>query len=140
MLEAMATGMPVVSVANPTSPVVDGVNGYISDDSHYLQDRIQELLSNRDLAIELGAKGRETVAKEFPISRFVRRWNALFDRVMGQSAKVVAPCKSIRKGRPQVKNRQGEKKNIILSYTSYPASTGAYLEKSLRRQARLPEP
>ena len=32
MLEAMATGMPIVTLSNPTSPIQDGVNGFVSDD------------------------------------------------------------------------------------------------------------
>ena len=83
MLEAMATGMPVVSTAHPTSPIQDGVNGFISDDLEYLREKIALLLSNRELAIQLGRKARETVARESSVTAFGERWNRIFQEVSG---------------------------------------------------------
>jgi len=96
MLEAMATGMPVVSVMNQSSPIADGVNGYVSDDNTYLRERIQELLANRERAVELGTKGRETVAKTFPMSRFVNAWNKVFEKAVYGSVESVTPRNSMR--------------------------------------------
>ncbi|RJQ46077.1 MAG: glycosyltransferase [Nitrospiraceae bacterium] len=79
MLEAMATGMPVVSVANPSSPIIDGVNGYISGDISYLRARLQELLQNRSLAEALGRKARETVIEKFPLTTFIRNWRRIIE-------------------------------------------------------------
>ena len=73
-LEAMAAGMPVVSLANRTSPLTDGVDGFTSDDPEVLRGRLQELLNDRDLARAIGERGRETVAKKFPIERFAENW------------------------------------------------------------------
>ncbi|MBN2310199.1 MAG: methyltransferase domain-containing protein [Candidatus Hydrogenedentes bacterium] len=73
-LEAMACGMPVISLANPTSPITDGVDGYAAYDAAVLRAHIQELLDDRDLACAIGARGRETVARAFPIEAFVERW------------------------------------------------------------------
>jgi spore maturation protein CgeB len=81
MLEAMATGMPVVSVANTTSPISDGLNGFISGKPEYLRRAIEMLLEDIDLAKAIGEKGRETVREKFPIGRFVEAWNDLFLQV-----------------------------------------------------------
>ncbi len=79
MLEAMATGMPVVSVANATSPLINGVNGYISDDNAYLRERINELLNNKALADALGKKARETVIEKFPVKTFIENWKRVLE-------------------------------------------------------------
>jgi glycosyltransferase involved in cell wall biosynthesis len=79
MLEAMATGMPVVSTANPSSPVVDGVNGYMSNNLNDLRKKIDELLQNVDLARELGSQGRETVKEQFPMDKFHHSWQKVFE-------------------------------------------------------------
>ncbi|MEC4684761.1 MAG: methyltransferase domain-containing protein [Nitrospirota bacterium] len=76
-LEAMATGMPVVSIANPSSPIEDGINGYVSSDEAYLRGRIEELLKNGSLAESLGERARETVMDKFPIESFVKEWKRI---------------------------------------------------------------
>jgi len=82
LLEAMATGMPVVSIANPTSPIEDGVSGFVSDDIVYLRSKVEELLGNQALADTLGKRARETVISRFPIDRFISDWR----RVLGDAA------------------------------------------------------
>jgi len=73
-LEAMATGMPVVSTENSTSPVVDGYNGFISNDLSYLREKIKFLLRNRDAAIRMGRYARRTVIQGFPFQAFLKGW------------------------------------------------------------------
>lgn len=75
MLEAMCSGMPVVARANPTSPIIDGVNGFISESSEYQKEYLQELMKNRPLAIRLGRQGRDMVIEEFSLGKFISRWN-----------------------------------------------------------------
>jgi len=65
MLEAMATGMPIVSSWNNSSPLEDGVNGYISKDPEYLNHCIDSLLKNPQEARALGEKARQTVEQKF---------------------------------------------------------------------------
>ncbi|MBT4136988.1 MAG: methyltransferase domain-containing protein, partial [Candidatus Latescibacteria bacterium] len=77
MLEAMATGMPVVCVANATSPIVEGENGYISNDTPYLRDRVLALLDDADLAKKMGDRARETVAEVFSVGDFVENWQEI---------------------------------------------------------------
>ena len=78
VLEAMATGMPVVSLANRSSPIVDGVNGFISADLQYLREKLRLLLADRELAAELGGRARETVREKFHIRDCAGQWNQVF--------------------------------------------------------------
>lgn len=82
MLEAMMSGMPVVSLSNPTSPLEDGRNGFVSSDEKYLRRRIVELIEDLALARRLGEKARGTVMDRFPLGNFVNGWS----RVLGGSA------------------------------------------------------
>lgn len=86
MLEAMATGMPVVSIPNSTSPLVDGVNGFVSGDIFYLRRVIKQLLDDRDFAEEIGEKGKQIVLERFSIQSFIERWNSLFRSIMDKAA------------------------------------------------------
>jgi len=129
MLEAMATGMPVVSIENPSSPVEDGVNGYVSPDEDYLRDRITELLGNVSLAETLGRRARETVMERFPAGRFVREWM----RVIGEP--VYNPACRMKDSRTDsAPCSDGERLRILMSYTSNPQTTAFYIEKALRKE------
>jgi glycosyltransferase involved in cell wall biosynthesis len=77
MLEAMATGMPVVSIENDTSPIIDGVNGFISDDERVLEKRLKQLLLDREKAAAMGTAARQTVSNLFGIHRFIQNWRRL---------------------------------------------------------------
>lgn len=126
MLEAMATGMPVVSIANPSSPIEDGVNGFVSEDEKRLRERILELLEDRERAAAIGRKARETVVERFPIGRFLAEWRD----VLGQGSRTcrvaLSAAGSVRAPAPRHKPR------VLLTYTANPQTTGAYLERGLR--------
>ena len=79
MLEAMATGMPVVCTGNDTSPIVNGENGFISDDIQYLREKIRFLFENRDEAKRIGQNGRKTVKENFSLEKFVEKWETVID-------------------------------------------------------------
>lgn len=55
MLEAMACGMPVVALANWTSPITNEVDGIVSYDPVVIRNSLIRLLKDRDYARELGA-------------------------------------------------------------------------------------
>ena len=74
LLEAMAVGMPVISTANKTSPIINGINGYISDDIQYLRTCVARLLDDPVLANSLGQKARETVREKFSQIKFLQLW------------------------------------------------------------------
>ena len=79
VVEAMMTGMPIVSLALPESPVRDGDNGYVSDDVSYLNHRLGELLRDRGRAHELGRRARETACECFSIAAFVQGWRGAIE-------------------------------------------------------------
>ena len=90
MLEAMATGMPVVSSWNKSSPIEDGKNGYVSKDPEYLNRRIDSLLRNPEEARRLGGKARETVQEKFPLQRSLQSWR----KVRSEERRVGKECRS----------------------------------------------
>jgi glycosyltransferase involved in cell wall biosynthesis len=81
-LEAMATGMPVVCNWHPSSPIIDGVNGFMSRDAAELRERIKELLGDRRLAAKLGRAAREWVLDNHRQSDFIRRWHQAIDQAV----------------------------------------------------------
>jgi glycosyltransferase involved in cell wall biosynthesis len=85
MLEAMATGMPVVSLQNPTCPIENDRNGFVAGNPDALRESLLRLLNDPDLARRLGAKARETVEALFPLGRFVDEWNKTFEASMQDS-------------------------------------------------------
>jgi len=136
LLEAMATGMPAVSLSNPTSPIVDGVNGFASYDAAELYARIGELLADRDLAQRLGAQARETVREKFPMARFAEQWREAIFTAADNRTRHSA-------GQPRA-HRHGRK--VLLHYLTNPLTTGRYVEAALREEhevvttgCRIPE-
>ena len=84
LLEAMASGMPVISLKHPSSPVRNGENGFLVENVSEAVERANQLLADQDLARELGSNARETVAREFSLSVFRERWNELLARSVGR--------------------------------------------------------
>ena len=139
MLEAMATGMPVVATANATSPIRDGENGYVSEDRAYLAACLGRLLDDRDLATRLGQAARGTVSRQFPIAGFVHGWNAALDACRRDAGRVERTPGATRPRAQTDRSTTGNaaiaaRLQILLAYVSYPATTGRYLETSLRRR------
>jgi len=125
MLEAMATGMPVVTTANSTSPIVDGLNGYVSADTDELHERLTHLLDDRPLAQRLGAEARHTAIEQFPISRFVEDWNDM----IADTLRANRQCRRVKKlGTAHVRRRR-----VLMAYTANPTTTAAYLDRALRQ-------
>jgi glycosyltransferase involved in cell wall biosynthesis len=81
MLEAMATGMPVVTLEHPTSPVEDGVSGLVGKSSTELAMGLLELLEDHARARELGIGARRRVAERFPFGAFQSRWRDVLEKV-----------------------------------------------------------
>jgi glycosyltransferase involved in cell wall biosynthesis len=82
LLEAMHLGMPVVALA--TTEVVEAVPpgaGVVSNDRARIEDALSELLRDRDLARECGARAREAVLERYSLDRFLADWDRLFDEV-----------------------------------------------------------
>lgn len=94
MMEAMTAGMPVISRPGPRegSPegipanlVINGYNGFVSDDPQCLREKVKYLLANPDVAKEMGLRARETVQDKHNIDRFVEDWNKVFNNAVSQS-------------------------------------------------------
>lgn len=74
MLEAMATGMPAITLDHPRSIIKSGINGFKSDDLQELNRFMHGL--TQEQAQKMGREARETVKKEFSINTFIDSWNA----------------------------------------------------------------
>jgi len=63
VLEAMETGLPVVTTPNSGVPITEGVNGFLAqpDDIDALEARVRQLVSDEDLRIITGNRARETI-------------------------------------------------------------------------------
>ena len=90
MLEAMATGMPVVALHHSRSPIANGHNGFISADIDELREYVLCLLNDRALAAELGANARQTVIESYNIAGFIEAWNRVFGAVLPSTAREAA--------------------------------------------------
>lgn len=121
MLEAMATGMPIISLANPASPLTDGEDGFISSDTESLRARARELLEDRGLAVKMGKAARECVIKKFPIKKFISRWNEVIESAVNNGIRamnelVSAPAR------------------VWMDYAYYPATTAHYLRRAFNKR------
>ncbi len=130
MLEAMATGMPVVSTFNRTSPIENGVNGYISDDIEVLRASVAELLENPDKSREMGQKAKETVEKRFGVTAFLKSWT----EVIQESIVEFLEATGISLNDSQKPFHEKRRKNILMNFVSYPVTTAHYLERALRKE------
>lgn len=78
-LEAMASGMPVLTLRHPTSPIEDGFNGMVAEDTKELIEKGRVLLQDWNLARELGRNAQQTIIHKFSIWRFVDDWNEILE-------------------------------------------------------------
>ena len=82
--EAMMMGIPVVGLATTelSAVIVNGYSGFIHTDVNYLIGKMNLLISDPELAKEIGANGREVAIKRFNIDRFARDWEQLFNEAV----------------------------------------------------------
>lgn len=80
LLEGMACGCVPISTANCMIPdiIVNGVNGFMSNNFDELIDYIDIVKNDEDLRQELSKNARETIVKRFNKDRFTKSWNAVF--------------------------------------------------------------
>jgi tetratricopeptide (TPR) repeat protein len=129
MLEAMATGMPVVTSQNRTSPICDGVNGFSSDDPDYLNRCIENLMQDPVLAKEMGEEARKTVAEKFSINKFIQSWSRGVELSINDFLKRTG----IDLQGDATPFAEKSRKNILMDFVSYPATTAHYMERALRQ-------
>lgn len=82
LMEAMATGMPIATMAHPTSPITDGVEGVVADDAVTLKKKVSALLGDPDMAATMGRAARRRVRERFPLVRFQEGWQQLAAEVL----------------------------------------------------------
>jgi len=87
ILEAMASGLPVVSTrcGGPETCVVEGETGYLTpvDDAEALAHRMQVLLEDRALGQRMGKAGRLLVETRFSIEAAGKPFLDVYDRLLG---------------------------------------------------------
>jgi hypothetical protein len=69
-LEAMAAGLPVLGNVHPSSPVVHGESGFLSDDPDELAEHAVRLIENPQLAHDMGQVAKGCVRARFSMMRF----------------------------------------------------------------------
>ena len=71
IIDAMAHGLAVVATRQTasSSPIIDGVNGYVVDTPVAFAERVGELWGDRSLCRTLGDAARDTIATDYPPSR-----------------------------------------------------------------------
>lgn len=77
MLEAMKMGMAVVTLANPSSPIIHGINGLVGLTIDDLRVHLNTLIKSPQLVDQLGAAAKETVEKQFSKENFLNSWNRI---------------------------------------------------------------
>ena len=80
MIEAMAAGLPVVGNRNPSSPIIHGINGFLSDDPAELHNYGKRLIADKDLAKKMGLAAQATVREKFPLNGFCQGFAAAIER------------------------------------------------------------
>lgn len=86
MLEAMAAGMPVVTLAHADSPVADGVNGFVCHTVHDMRARVLELLDDAALALRMGSEARRTILTRYSPDAFAEAWARVLDARAARAA------------------------------------------------------
>jgi len=81
-LEAMACGMPIVCNQHPTSPIINGMNGFMSNDVDELRAWIEMLLMDLSLAQKMGIAAREWVLDNNSLDDFRTNWQGAVEEAI----------------------------------------------------------
>ena len=81
--EAMWKGTPVIggNVGGIRYQIEDGVNGFLVSSIEETAKRIVELVNDKKLRDEMGSKARETVRKNFLLTRYLEQYLDLFSEL-----------------------------------------------------------
>lgn len=77
LLEAMASGMPAISLKHPSTPIRNGENGYLVENVSEAVERAKQLIADRELARRLGKCACATIEQKFSMETFRTTWNNL---------------------------------------------------------------
>jgi glycosyltransferase involved in cell wall biosynthesis len=79
MLEAMRMGMAVVTVENPSSPIIHGVNGLVGKTEEELLEHIYRLRTDHELVKKLGQAAIQTIERDFSEANFISVWRSIIE-------------------------------------------------------------
>jgi len=86
ILEAMATGLPVIAtdVGGNAQLVVDNETGFVvpSEAVSALADRLQQYVNDEALLKQHAQAGRERVEKSFSLERMVKQYQAVYEQLL----------------------------------------------------------
>lgn len=88
LLEALTTGLPIVSYDCPKGPseiVTIGANGYLAEvgDTATLAQGICSVINNEELRSRFGAESKKR-SENFTMERIMGIWDSLFMGITGQ--------------------------------------------------------
>ena len=85
-IEAMAIGRPIITTTAPgcDDTVQDGLNGYKIDagDISGLSKKLQTLIDNKELRIQMGKNSRELFLKNFTLEKVVSQTFELYNHLL----------------------------------------------------------
>ncbi len=88
ILEYMALGKPAVATEGGGTKelIIDGETGFLVEQKNYIQlaDKIEYLLENEKVAVEMGEKGRKRIKKEFGLEKMTNSYVSLYRRLLNQ--------------------------------------------------------
>lgn len=87
LLEALACGLPAVSFdcqSGPKDIIKDGVTGFLVESNNILElaQKINILIENKELRVEMGKKTREDVRIRFNKEKIMCEWKELFESLV----------------------------------------------------------
>lgn len=80
MLEAMSLGMAIVTLPNPSSPILHRANGLLAKDYNQLTELIRYLMDHPDEIERLGVNAKKTIEERFSLRKFTDSWNTIFSQ------------------------------------------------------------
>jgi sugar transferase (PEP-CTERM/EpsH1 system associated) len=87
LLEAMASGLPVVATAVGGTPevVADGQTGFLVPprDPAALAEALKQTLADQDAARRMGSAGRQTVLERYSLAAMVDAYTGLYEELVG---------------------------------------------------------
>lgn len=93
IMEAMATGVPVVSTRHSGIPelVQDTVSGFLAEegDVGVLAQRVSQLAGDASLRTQMGSAGRQIIARDYDVGRLTDRLVAYYEELLAAPARRV---------------------------------------------------
>lgn len=82
--QALMIGMPVVGLATTDLPIVinNEVSGFTDSDLNYLIRKMQYLLTDHQLAVQIGAEARKSALLRFGLNRFLADWKQVLQNAV----------------------------------------------------------